>query len=184
MVIGHSRAIWPLADPSWPLHDLWSHQCTTLWSGVLPTKFGYPWAFLINLTPGWPQLTPTWSLTPAIHYTLITVLPTKFGGCRAFLMQFDLWVTFDLWLGCFKKLTMNLKGPCPTTLYQVSAQCIIFLPNWVVIRHSCMIKSLADLHMPFDPFNSLQFERIPAWTFTPLIHYTLAKGSSCQIWWP
>ena len=26
---------------------------------------------LSNLTPGWPQMTPAWPLTPAMHYTLV-----------------------------------------------------------------------------------------------------------------
>ena len=54
---GHSWAFWPLVDPSWPVHDLWPHQCTSHRSGVLPAEFGCQMAFLINLTSGWPQLT-------------------------------------------------------------------------------------------------------------------------------
>ena len=64
-----SKSIWPVVDPSWPLHDLWPQQCITLWSRVLPTKFGGLRAFLSNLTSGWPCLTPAWPLTPAMHYT-------------------------------------------------------------------------------------------------------------------
>ena len=60
-----------LLDPSWPLHDLWPQQCITLWSGILPTKFGGHRAFLSNLTPGWPQMAPTWPLTPVMHYTVV-----------------------------------------------------------------------------------------------------------------
>ena len=39
VAIGHSWAIWPLLDSSWPLHDLWPQECITLQSGILPTKF-------------------------------------------------------------------------------------------------------------------------------------------------
>ena len=39
------------------------------------------------------------------------VLPTKFGGNSAFLRQRDLWMTFELWWGCFKKSLSNLVGP-------------------------------------------------------------------------
>ena len=46
VAIGHSWTIWPLVDPGWPLHDLRPQQCITLWSGVLPTKFGNHRAFL------------------------------------------------------------------------------------------------------------------------------------------
>ena len=45
VAIGHFYAIWPLLDPRWPLHDFWTQQCTTLWSGVLLTKFGSHRAF-------------------------------------------------------------------------------------------------------------------------------------------
>ena len=65
------KSIWPVVDPSWPLHDLWPQQCITLWSRVLPTKFGGLRAFLSNLTSGWPWLTPTWPLTPPMHYTQV-----------------------------------------------------------------------------------------------------------------
>ena len=34
--------------------------------GVLPTKFGGHRAYLSILTPGWPWLTPSWPLTPAM----------------------------------------------------------------------------------------------------------------------
>ena len=60
-----------LVDPWWPLHDLWPQQCITLWPGVLPTKFGGHRALLSKLTPTWPQLAPTWPLTPAMHYILV-----------------------------------------------------------------------------------------------------------------
>ena len=71
VAIGHFWVIWPLFDPAWPLHDLWSHECTTLWSRVLPTKFGCHRAFLSNLTSGWRRLTSAWHLTPAMHYTSV-----------------------------------------------------------------------------------------------------------------
>ena len=68
---GHFWGMWPLFDPSWPLHDLWPQQCITFWSGVLPTKFGGHRALLSKLTPTWPLITPSWPLTPAMHYTLV-----------------------------------------------------------------------------------------------------------------
>ena len=47
VAVGHSGAIWPLVDPGWPLHDIWPHHCTTLWSRV---AMGH---FQGNLTSGW-----------------------------------------------------------------------------------------------------------------------------------
>ena len=73
---GSSHQIcWPYSismqfDPGWPLHDLWPQKCITLWSGVLPTKFGGHRALLSKLTHSQPQLTPTWPSTPAMHYAL------------------------------------------------------------------------------------------------------------------
>ena len=67
--------IWPLVDPGWSMHDLWPKQCITvitLCSGVLPTKFGGHGALLSKLTPTWPQLIPTWPLTPAMYYALVS----------------------------------------------------------------------------------------------------------------
>ena len=57
-------------DPNWPLHDHRPQQCITLWSGILPTTFGGYRAFPRHLTPSWPQMTPAWPLTPAMHYIL------------------------------------------------------------------------------------------------------------------
>ena len=58
VAIGHSWAIWtltpdgPWLTPVWP----WPQYCTSLMSGVLPTKFGGHIAFLNNLTSGWPLI--------------------------------------------------------------------------------------------------------------------------------
>ena len=71
VAIGHFWAIWPLVDPGWHLLDIWSHQCAVLYSGLLPTKSDGHRAFLSNLTSGFPQLTPAWHLTSAMHDTLV-----------------------------------------------------------------------------------------------------------------
>ena len=42
----------------------WPQQCITLWSGVLPTKFGGYRALLSKLTPTWPQLDPNMTFDP------------------------------------------------------------------------------------------------------------------------
>ena len=58
---------WPNLTP----HDLRPQHCTTLWSGVLPTKLGSHGAFLSNWSPGWLWLTPAWPSTPVLHYILV-----------------------------------------------------------------------------------------------------------------
>ena len=96
LIKGSSYQIWwpysiskqfdPLVDPGWPLHDLWPQQCITLWSGVLPTKFGGHRALL-----RWPLLDPSWPLHDLRPQQCITlwseVLPTKFGDHRALLSK-------------------------------------------------------------------------------------------------
>ena len=48
---GHSLAIWPLVDP----YMTFNHsKCTSLRSGVLPTKFGAHRAIWALVYPGWP----------------------------------------------------------------------------------------------------------------------------------
>ena len=94
-------AIRPLIDPGWLLHDLWPQQSITLWSGILPTKFGGHRALLSKLTPTWPQLTPIPHSTPAMHYSMVRVLPTKFGGHRVLPSKLtpddSSWPLHDLW---------------------------------------------------------------------------------------
>ena len=66
-----------LADPSWPLHELWIHQCITLLSEVFPAKFGAHRVFL-NLTSGWP-LTGSlqiYALKPHVPVPYYTPMPT------------------------------------------------------------------------------------------------------------
>ena len=85
VAIGHFQANWPLEGPGWPLHDLWPHQCITLWSGILPKKI---WGtnviskqFDLWLTPA----DPSRPLTPSMHYTLVWGCFYQFGGHRVFL---------------------------------------------------------------------------------------------------
>ena len=84
VAIRHVYAIWPLVDPAWPLHKLWPQQCVTFWSGVLPNKSGSRRVSLSNLTPGWPQLTPTGFLTP-LHYISVRGFSYQIGSHTAFL---------------------------------------------------------------------------------------------------
>ena len=87
VAIGHSWAICPLVDPGCPLYDLWPQHCTSLWSGVLPTKFGSHWAFLkqldlwsghfenmlSNLMSPSPTPVPSFSLIPQSRKKYIAV---------------------------------------------------------------------------------------------------------------
>ena len=68
-------------------------QWVTLWSGVLPTKFGGYTAFLSNLTSGWPWLTRAWPLTPAMHYALVRDSSYQFWWPLGISKQFDPWLT-------------------------------------------------------------------------------------------
>ena len=112
VAIGHYWAIWPLVDLDWPLYDLLPPHSTSLWSGVLPSKFGSHRTFLSNMTPGlplhdlWPQLcTSLWS----------GVLPTNFGSHRAFLNNLTpVWprlTLHDLWP---QQCTTLQSGDLPT----------------------------------------------------------------------
>ena len=46
-----------------------------------------------------------------LHFGQGFFLPN--GGPRAFLKQFDLWMTFDLWWGRFEKYALKPRGPVP-----------------------------------------------------------------------
>ena len=93
VAIWHFYAILPWVDLSWPMQDLWPHQCIALWSGVLSTKFGGHRAFLRNLTSGWPWLTPAWPSTPTMSYTLIRGSSYQIWWPYSISKQFDLWLT-------------------------------------------------------------------------------------------
>ena len=75
VAIGHFKANWPLVDPSWPLHDLWPQQCTTLWSGVVLTKFGSHRAFLRQIDL-WMTFDPGWGHSENMPTNLVDPSPT------------------------------------------------------------------------------------------------------------
>ena len=75
MTIGYFKAIWPLVDPWWPLHDLWPQQCTTLWPGVLFTKFGSHRAFLRQIDL-WMTFDPRWGRFENMPTNLVGPSPT------------------------------------------------------------------------------------------------------------
>ena len=91
-----------MVDPGRPLHYIWHYRYITLWSRVLPTKFGRL-AILSNLTFAWTRLT-LHKFWPQQCFTFWSgVLPTKFGSHIAFLSKFwpclaptHLCMTFDL----------------------------------------------------------------------------------------
>ena len=108
-------------------------KCITLWSGVLPTKFGDHRALLSKLTPTWPQLTPTWSLTPAMHYGLVRYSSHQIWWPQGIPKEFDPWLTPD--------------DPCmtfdPSSALRSGQE--FYSPNLVAIGHSWTIWPLDDL---------------------------------------
>ena len=90
---GHLKVLDLWFTPTWPLHDLWPQQWVTRWSGVLSTKFGGHTAFLSHLTSGWPQLTPAWHLTPAMHYALVRGSSHQMWWPQGIAKQIDSYLT-------------------------------------------------------------------------------------------
>ena len=111
-IIRHFWAIWPLIDPSWPLHDL-------LPINALQCSQGF---FLINLVG--KQFDPSWPIHDLWPQQCITlrssVLTIKFGGHRVFPKQRDLWMnlTFFFLKASFWPSVWALKGPVYTTISQ------------------------------------------------------------------
>ena len=153
---GHFWRIWPLVDPDWPLHHLWPQQWVTLWSGLLPTKFGGYTAFLSNLTSGWPWQTPAWPLTPEMHYALVRDSSHKIWWPKGIAKQIDPYLT----------------PADPYTTFDPSSALRFgqgfFPPKLVAIGH-------CEANWP---------QMTPTWLLTPVMHYPLVRGSSHQIWWP
>ena len=119
--IGHSWVIWSLVDKvdlDWPRYDHWPQHCTTLRSGVLPTKFSR----YRDSLPIWPLIDPGWPLHDLWSQQCITlqsgVVPTKFGGHRTFRKQLDLWMTLNF--GASKICSQTSWGR-PLLPFQVSA---------------------------------------------------------------
>ena len=113
VTLGHVKANFPLADPSWPCM-IFNPVNALLRPRVLSTKFGSHRAFLSNLTPNWPRLTPTWPLTQGMHYTSAPegFFPLNLVALATWLCQSSLtsgW-SFTFWWGRFEKLTTNLGG--------------------------------------------------------------------------
>ena len=90
-------------------------------SRVLLTKFGGHRVYLSKLAPTWPQVTPTWPLTPAMHYTLVRGSSHQIWQPWAFLRQIDPWMTFDPRWGPFENMPTNLVGPSPTPMPSFSS---------------------------------------------------------------
>ena len=157
---GISWGIWTLVDPGWPMHDLWPQQCTMLWSWILPTKFGGHRALLSKLTPDWPQLTLSWPLTPAMHYTLVRDSSHQIWWPQGISKQFDPWLTLD--------------DPCMIFGPQ---RCITLWSGVLPIKfggHRALLSRLT----PTWP------QLTPSWPLTLALHYALVRDSSHQIWWP
>ena len=186
-------------DLGWLVHDLWPQQCITLWSWVLPTKFGGHRALLSKLTPTWPELTlhDLWPQQCIMFWS--GILPTKFGGHRALLSNLTpgwprmtpawpltpamhyalvrgsshkIWWPKDI----AKQIDPYLTPADPYMTFDPNnALCSgqgFFPPNLVAIGH--LLSNLT----PTWP------QLTPTWPLTPAMHYTLVSDSSHQIWWP
>ena len=142
--------------PSWPVQDLWPHQCFTLWSGILSTKFGGHLAFLRNLTSAGPQLTPTWPLTPAMHYALVRGSSHQIWWPKGIVKQIDpSWPLYNIWP---QQCIMLWSGILSAKFGGHRALLSKLTPNWPQLT--------------------------PTWPSTTAMHYALVRGSSHEIWWP
>ena len=93
-----------------PLHDLWPHQCITLWSAVVRTKFGCHRAFLSNFTHGWHSVNPAWSLTPTMWNSSYQI-----WWPQDIPRQFDPWLTqTDPYLTCDPSNKLRSSWVLPT----------------------------------------------------------------------
>ena len=164
VAIGHSWAIWLLVDLSWPLYDLWTQHCTSLWSGVHSTKFGCHRAFLNSFTPSWPQLTLN-DLWPQKYITLQSgVLPTNFDSHRVFLKQLELWMTFALRWDRF-------MGPSPTLMSSFSSTPQSTMKHIAVHTHT---------HTPTHPHIQTSFYRFEQIMQTPELICAYPNSSQHQ----
>ena len=119
VVIGHSWAIWPLAYPSWPLHDHWPHKCTLRWSRVFPIEFGGHggfWAIWPLVDPVDPYMT----FDPGMHCT--SVRGSSYQVWLSYDISYVIWPLVDLWplVGSLRKINHEPRGPCTPTLPNVS----------------------------------------------------------------
>ena len=125
--------------------------------GFLPTKFGGHRELLSKLTPTWPQLIPSWLLTPAMHYTLVRDSSNQiwwpYGISKPIWPLVDpKWPLHDLWPKKFIKLG---SGVLPTKFGGHRALLSELTPTWPHLT--------------------------PTWPLTPAMHYALVRGSSKQI---
>ena len=136
----------PLVDPSWPQYDLWPQQCVTLWSGVLPTKFGGHTAFLSNLTSGWLWLTPAWPVTPTMHYALVRGSSQQIWWPQGIAKQIDplldpSWSLYDLWpqqcITLWSGVLPTKFGGQRVLLNKLTPTWPQLTPTWPLVRGSC-----------------------------------------------
>ena len=101
-------------DSDWPLYDLQPQHSTSIWSGILHTKFGSHRALLNNALPLFSPIEYCTMFDPSIYITLWSgVLYTKSSGHRTFVKQRYLPMTFELLWSCFKNMLSNLVDPSP-----------------------------------------------------------------------
>ena len=165
------------------------------WSGILPTKFGGHRALLSNLTPGWPRMTPTWPLTPAMHYALVRGSSHKIWWPKDIAKQIDPYstpadpyMTFDP-----NNALRSGQGFFPPNLVAIGHLLSNLTPTWPqltptwpltpVMYYTLVSDSFHQIWWPFLSNLTLGWPQMtPAWPLNPAMHYTQVRGSYHQIW--
>ena len=165
-----------------------------------------------QLSSGWPQLTPAWSLTHRCITLWSGVLSAKFGNHRAFLKNLT---------SGWPWLTLHDRWPSNELHFDQG----FFLPNLgsggIEKSHSCKWAKWIQWHaLPHIQQSTQQRNKgyypnlhgwdfsipplpkfgghtaflsnltsgwqwlPPAWPLTPAMYYALIRDSSHQIWWP
>ena len=165
-------------------------RCITLWSGILPTKFGGHRALLSILTPTWPSL-PRHDLWPQQCITLWTgILPTKFGGHRAFLSNLTPgWP----WMTPAQPLTLAMHYPLVRgsshQIWWPKGIASKLIPTWPQLTPTWPLTPVMLYALVRDSPTKFGGHRVflsnltpgrpqmtPAWPLTPAMHYILVKG--------
>ena len=173
--------------PTWPL----TQQCTTLWSGVLFTKFGSHRVLLRQIDP-WMTFDPRFSRFENMPTNLVGPSPTPMPTFSS--IPDPGWPLPDLWpqqcimlwsgiidtkIGGHRAFLSKLTPTWPqlTATWPLTQQCITIWPGVLSAKFGGHRASLSNL-TPTWP------QLTPTWPLTPAMHYALGRDSSHKIWWP
>ena len=155
-----------------------------LWSWVLPAKFGGHRAFVIKLTPTWPQLTPSWPLTPAMHYALVRGSSHQVWWPQGianqidpYLIPVDPYMTFDPSIAlcsgqdpCPEHCIMLWTGVLPTKFGGHRALLSKLTPTWPQLTPTWPLTLASDydlvrvLSTKFGGHRALLIKLTPTWS--------------------